>query len=132
MGKDIKSISVEAMNKLINYEWPGNVRQLENVIERAVVMAESQTIISEYLPASILGKGADMDTKIPKDSEELKQMKKYLRESAVENVEKMFVLEALNRNDWNVTRTAKEVGMQRTNLQALMRKYNIRVREENE
>jgi transcriptional regulator with PAS, ATPase and Fis domain len=132
MGKDIKSISVEAMNKLINYEWPGNVRQLENVIERAVVMAEGQTIISEYLPASILGKGADIDTKIPKDSEELKQMKKYLRESAVENVEKMFVLEALNRNDWNVTRTAKEVGMQRTNLQALMRKYNIRVREENE
>jgi DNA-binding NtrC family response regulator len=132
MGKDIKSISVEAMNKLINYEWPGNIRQLENVIERAVVMAESQTIVLEYLPASILGKGADMDTKIPKDSEELKQMKKYLRESAVENVEKMFVLEALNRNEWNVTRTAKEVGMQRTNLQALMRKYNIRVREENE
>jgi len=132
MNKEIKSISVEAMNKLINYEWPGNVRQLENVIERAVVMAESQTIVLEYLPASILGKGADMDTKIPRDSEELKQMKKYLRESAVENVEKMFVLEALNRNDWNVTRTAKEVGMQRTNLQALMRKYNIRVREENE
>jgi DNA-binding NtrC family response regulator len=132
MNKESKSISVEAMNKLINYEWPGNVRQLENVIERAVVMAESQTIISEYLPASILGKGADMDTKIPRDSEELKQMKKYLRESAVENVEKMFVLEALNRNEWNVTRTAKEVGMQRTNLQALMRKYNIRVREENE
>jgi len=132
MNKDIKSISVEAMNKLINYEWPGNVRQLENVIERAVVMGESQSIVSEYLPSSILGKGADIDTKIPKDSEELKQMKKYLRESAVENVEKMFVLEALNRNDWNVTRTAKEVGMQRTNLQALMRKYNIRVREENE
>jgi DNA-binding NtrC family response regulator len=132
MGKDIKSISVEAMNKLINYEWPGNVRQLENVIERAVVMAESQAIVSEYLPASILGKGADMDTKIPKDSEDLKQMKKYLRESAVENVEKMFVLEALNRNEWNVTRSAKEVGMQRTNFQALMRKYNIRVREENE
>ncbi len=79
-----------------------------------------------------MGKGADIDTKIPKDSEELKQMKKYLRESAVENVEKMFVLEALNRNEWNVTRTAKEVGMQRTNLQALMRKYNIRVRDENE
>jgi DNA-binding NtrC family response regulator len=132
MSKEIKGISVEAMNKLINYEWPGNVRQLENVIERAVVMAESQSIVSEYLPASILGKGAEVDTQIPKNSEELKTMKKYLRESAVENIEKMFILEALNRNDWNVTRSAKEVGMQRTNFQALMRKYNIRIREETE
>lgn len=132
MDRDIKSISVEAMNKLINYEWPGNVRQLENVIERAVVMAESQAIVSEYLPASILGKGAEIDTQSPKTSQELKKMKKYLRESAVENVERMFVLEALNRNDWNVTNSAKEVGMQRTNFQALMRKYNIRVRENSE
>jgi transcriptional regulator with PAS, ATPase and Fis domain len=132
MNKEIKSISVEAMNKLINYEWPGNVRQLENVIERAVVMAEGKTIISEYLPANILGQGAEMDTQIPKNSEELKTMKKYLRESAVENIEKMFILEALNRNDWNVTRSAKEVNMQRTNFQALMRKYNIRIREESE
>ncbi|HEX9912576.1 MAG TPA: sigma-54 dependent transcriptional regulator [candidate division Zixibacteria bacterium] len=132
MNKEIKSISVEAMNKLINYEWPGNVRQLENVIERAVVMAESKTIITEYLPATILGQGAGMDTQIPKNSEELKTMKKYLRESAVENIEKMFILEALNRNDWNVTRSAKEVSMQRTNFQALMRKYNIRIREESE
>jgi DNA-binding NtrC family response regulator len=132
MNKEIRSISVETMNKLINYEWPGNVRQLENVIERAVVMAESKTIISEYLPATILGQGAGMDTQIPKNSEELKTMKKYLRESAVENIEKMFILEALNRNDWNVTRSAKEVSMQRTNFQALMRKYNIRIREETE
>jgi len=132
MNKEIKSISVEAMNKLMSYEWPGNVRQLENVIERAVVMAESQAIVSEYLPASILGKGVEIDTQIPKNSKELKKMKKYLRESAVENIEKMFVLEALNRNDWNVTNSAKEVGMQRTNFQALMRKYNIRIREENE
>jgi DNA-binding NtrC family response regulator len=129
MDKDIKSISVEAMNKLISYEWPGNVRQLENVIERAVVMAESQVIVSEHLPASILGKGAEIDTQIPKTSQELKKMKKYLRESVVENVERMFVLEALNRNDWNVTNSAKEVGMQRTNFQALMRKYNVRVRK---
>ncbi|MFH0931666.1 MAG: sigma-54 dependent transcriptional regulator [Candidatus Zixiibacteriota bacterium] len=132
MNKEIKSISVEAMNKLINYEWPGNVRQLENVIERAVVMAEGKTIISEYLPANILGQGAEIDTQFPKNSEELKTMKKYLRESAVENAEKMFILEALNRNDWNVTRSAKDVGMQRSNFQALMRKYNIRIREETE
>jgi DNA-binding NtrC family response regulator len=44
MKKEIKSISVDAMNKLIAYGWPGNVRQLENVMERAIVMAEGDTV----------------------------------------------------------------------------------------
>jgi transcriptional regulator with GAF, ATPase, and Fis domain len=48
----------------------------------------------------------------------------------VEDIEKAFVLSALERHNWNVTRAAEEVGMLRPNFQALMRKYNLRVREE--
>jgi DNA-binding NtrC family response regulator len=127
MKKGIKSISVDAMNMLIAYSWPGNVRQLENVIERAIVMAEGDTVTTEYLPFVVGAEVADPDTPIPKTSEELKQVKKKLRESSVEGIEKSFILDALTRNDWNVTRSAKEVGMQRSNFQALMRKYNIRM-----
>jgi len=50
-----------------------------------------------------------------------------VRESAVESIEKSFILDALTRNDWNITKSAKDVGMQRPNFQALMRKYNIRI-----
>ena len=127
MKKKIKSISVEAMNMLIDHTWPGNVRQLENVIERAIVMAEGDTITTEQLPFVVRSEVAHPDTFIPKTSEELKEAKRRLRESAVGNVEKSFILDALTRNDWNITRSAKEVGMQRSNFQALMKKYNIRI-----
>jgi DNA-binding NtrC family response regulator len=127
MKKNIKSISVDAMNMLTAYSWPGNVRQLENVIERAVVMAEGEAVTTEHLPFAVRTEMAHPDTPIPKDSDELKEAKKKLRESAVESIEKSFVLDALTRNDWNITKSAKDVGMQRPNFQALMRKYNIRI-----
>jgi DNA-binding NtrC family response regulator len=127
MKKDIKSISVDAMNMLNAYGWPGNVRQLENVIERAIVMAEGDTVTTEHLPFAVRAEMAHPDTPIPKTSEELKEIKKRARESAVENIEKSFILDALTRNDWNITKSAKDVGMQRPNFQALMRKYNIRL-----
>ena len=51
------------------------------------------------------------------------------REKSVENIEKLFILDALKRNAWNATKSAEETGMQRANFQALMKKYNIRIRE---
>ncbi len=59
----------------------------------------------------------------------MKGIKKELREAAVESIEKSFVLDALTRNDWNVTKSAEDVGMQRSNFQALMRKYNIKLQK---
>jgi DNA-binding NtrC family response regulator len=129
MKKNIKSISVDAMNKLTAYDWPGNVRQLENVIERAIVMAEGDTVTTEQLPFAVADGAAHPDMPIPKTSEELKEIKKELREAAVESIEKSFVLDALTRNDWNVTKSAEDVGMQRSNFQALMRKYNIKLQK---
>ena len=60
----------------------------------------------------------------------MKEIKKHLREKAVEEIEKAFILNALERNNWNVTRASDDVGMLRPNFQALMRKYNLRAREE--
>jgi transcriptional regulator with GAF, ATPase, and Fis domain len=58
----------------------------------------------------------------------LKQLKKIAREKSVEDIEQLFVLEALKRNSWNVTNSAEETGMQRANFQALMKKHGIRVK----
>jgi transcriptional regulator with GAF, ATPase, and Fis domain len=62
---------------------------------------------------------------VPRTSRELKEQKKEMREKSVEEIERCFVLEALQRNDWNVSRAAVEVDMQRSNFQALMRRYRI-------
>jgi len=124
-NRNVKSISSEAMQLLMDYSWPGNVRELENVIERVVVMNEGDTIKPEHLPLNIRGEEATFEVEVPRSWEEVKKIKKNLRKKLVAKIEKKFVLEALKRNNWNVTKSAKDVGMQRQNFQALMRRYNI-------
>jgi DNA-binding NtrC family response regulator len=130
MGKSIKGFTSEAMEKMMRYPWPGNVRELENVIERTVVMIDDEMVRVEHLILPGQQEKEIPENQIPLTSEELKEIKKQVREKAVEEIERAFVLSALERHHWNVTRAAEEVGMLRPNFQALMRKYNLRVRGE--
>jgi DNA-binding NtrC family response regulator len=125
---EVREFSDGAMNLLMNLDWPGNVRELENVVHRGVILASGDVIrqgdlvnIVDMLPRVALD--------VPRTSEDLKRIKKIARQKSVENVEKLFVLGALKRNGWNVTRSAEETGMQRSNFQALMKKYDIRIRD---
>ena len=116
-----------AMNLLMNHDWPGNVRELENVVQRAVILAGGDVIRQGHL-VSIIDMLPRVDLDVPRTSEDLKRIKKIARRKSVENVEKHFVIGALKRNQWNVTRAAEQTGMQRSNFQALMKKYDIRIR----
>jgi len=127
LGKKVTEFSDGAMNALVNHDWPGNVRELENTIQRAVILASDKVIRRAHL-SNIIDASPQLDLDVPKTSDELKQLKKVAREKSVEDIEKLFVLEALKRNAWNVTRSAEETGMQRANFQALMKKYDIRIR----
>jgi len=129
LDKRIKGFSAEAMELLLEYKWPGNVRELKNMVERLVVMADDEMLSSDILVGIIDNERVDRDSFVPKTNDELKQAKKDVREKAVTEIEKIFILEALHRNDWNVTRAAEATGMQRTNLQALIKKYNIKLKE---
>jgi DNA-binding NtrC family response regulator len=128
-GKTVRRLENEALNQLMAYDWPGNVRQLENTIERLVIMSEGETIEPTHLAPCLHESGAMAVLVVPSNSQDLKVLKKEVREKAVAEVEKHFVLDALRRNNWNVTRASREVRMQRTNFQALMRKYDIRRRQ---
>jgi len=125
---DVTEFSAGAMNLLMNYDWPGNVRELENVVHRAVILASGDVIRQGHL-VNIIHTLPRVDVDVPRTSEELKRIKKIARQKSVENVEKHFVLGALTRNGWNVTRSAEETGMQRSNFQALMKKYDIGIRD---
>ena len=127
MKQPTREFSPGAMNLLMNHDWPGNVRELENVVERAVILASGDVIRQGHL-VNIIDMLPHIDLDVPRTSEELKQVKKIARRKSVENVEKHFVLRALKRNRWNVTRAAEDTGMQRSNFQALMAKYDIRIR----
>jgi DNA-binding NtrC family response regulator len=125
MGRSSMTLSPAGAQVLTQYAWPGNVRELENIMERVVIMADEEVITPKHLPHSFQEEPGVV-FQAPRTSEELKDLKKQLRDKAVEEAESLFVLSALNRNEWNITRAAKEVGMLRPNFQALMRKHNIR------
>jgi transcriptional regulator with GAF, ATPase, and Fis domain len=127
LGKKVTEFSEGAMSALMHHDWPGNVRELENTINRAVILASDHVIRQAHL-GNIIEAMPAFELDVPRTSEELKRIKKLAREKSVENIEKLFVVEALKRNAWNVTRSAEETGMQRANFQALMKKYDIRLR----
>jgi len=127
LGKRVTEFSEGAMSALMHHDWPGNVRELENTIHRAVILATDKVVRQAHL-ANIIEAPTKLDVDVPKTSDELKRIKKATREKSVEGIERLFVLEALKRNGWNVTKSAEETGMQRANFQALMKKYDIRIR----
>jgi DNA-binding NtrC family response regulator len=131
LEKTVTQISVDAMNLLVNYDWPGNVRELENTIHRAAILTGDDVIWQGHL-VNIIETEPCLDVDIPRTNEELKDARKAIREKAVERIERLFVLDALKRNDWNATRAAEETGMQRPNFQALMKKHHLRVRDKSE
>ena len=128
MDRTVKEFSAAAMNLLTNHDWPGNVRELENVIHRAVILASDEVIRQGHL-VNIIDMLPSIELDVPRTSEELKNFKKVARRRSVENIEKIFVLGALKRNAFSVTRSAQDTGMQRSNFQALMKKYDIHIHD---
>jgi DNA-binding NtrC family response regulator len=131
--KEVRGFSPEAVRALEDYDFPGNVRELENLIERAVVLCQSEFILPQDLemPGEAAGPCASVNADIPRNIDELKERKRVLREQAVEPLERAFLLGALERNGWNITRAAEEVGILRPNFQAMLKKQGISSRHYN-
>jgi transcriptional regulator with PAS, ATPase and Fis domain len=128
MGKTITGIEDEAAGRLTRYEWPGNIRQLRNMIERAVILCDTDKISAKDLPH--LGEINDIERLIeyvPETNADLKRIKKELRQKAADTIEKNFLLHALEKNAFNVTKAAQAAGLQRTNFQNLMKKHRIKL-----
>ncbi len=130
-GKEIRGFSPDVIEHLEGYAFPGNVRELENLIERAVVLSQSELIHRHDLeiPGDDYSSTLFSENSVPQDANELKERKRQLREQAVVPLERAFLLSALDRNNGNITRAAEEVGMQRPNFQAMLKKLGISFRE---
>ena len=114
-GKRPKTLSGDAMVYFMAYDWPGNVRELRNMVERLVIMTAGDTITPEDLPAP-LGPG-DLVGVADGGPQSLRE--------AREAFERAFILAELRTNGWNITRTAKQLGIGRVNLWRKLKAYGV-------
>ncbi len=109
-GKNIERVSEDAMKVLLDYDYPGNVRELRNIIERAVIVAKGDEITVEDLRFGLKSP--------PAPSTEAE-------DEALESVERAHILKVLNKYDWNVSKAASALGIDRTTLYNKMKKYGL-------
>jgi transcriptional regulator with GAF, ATPase, and Fis domain len=126
-GESPKRIAPDAMEKLISHPWPGNIRELENAIERACVTARGPEIVSEDLPLEVLQpRGSSQSGGRPIDLN--KPLPQLLEEMRID-VEKQYIRRALKKARGNVGRCAKLCGLSRRSISAKLAEYNIEKRE---
>lgn len=109
----VSGISPETRNCLLAYDWPGNVREMENAIERAVVLGNTEVILPDDLPESLLA------TSPP-------EQKLASYHEAVNEMKKQFILRAIEQANGNYTEAAKLLGIHSTNLHRLIRTLGLR------
>ena len=117
--KDVRGVSQGALPALEAYDWPGNVRELENVIERSVALATRSVILLEDLPL-------DLAMHEPGQSRSVGEPSQLSLKEARERFEQAYVLRALEREDWNQSRTARILGVHRNTLIARLAAWGIR------
>jgi DNA-binding NtrC family response regulator len=123
----VQGFTPEAMSSMENYSWPGNVRELRNIIERMAILCDAERIEPSHLPPEIrqAAPRRPSSQQLPHTWEEFKKLKQQMRDSVIQDLECRFFTEALRRSGGNVSKAAEEIGMQRTNLHALIRKYGL-------
>ena len=106
MSRDLVTIEPSAMKRLQEFEFPGNVRELENMIERAIVIGNGKEIRVKDLP---IGKASA-----------------YIASESLGEVEKNYIQQVLTKYDWNITRSAKALKVDRVTLYNKIRKYGLK------
>jgi DNA-binding NtrC family response regulator len=133
-GHKVEAISPEVLEALRAYSWPGNVRQLEWALERAVVLGEGHRIELADLPSEILqpvpdGSGpasAPLTAPVTAPSISADSLHPVIPEASWEEHEKAKILEALRRANWNITKAAQLLGMSFRTLQYRLEKFGIK------
>jgi DNA-binding NtrC family response regulator len=124
-GKRVDGFSDEALDRLVNHHWPGNVRQLKNVVERLVILSEDRILNYWNLAENWEKKPYRSPDIVPKTLAELKSVKRHLLENHFGKIEKAFLQNALAAAGGNIAQAARQVGMQRSNFSVLMKKHGL-------
>lgn len=124
MGKPIESFTDEAMEALKSYSWPGNIRELENVIERAFILESSPYLTLDSLPMSVSEGARVISVPIVQKNTGLSSLSEA-RKSALEVLERNYLAEVLSETKGKINKSAEIAGVTPRQLHKLLNKYQI-------
>lgn len=122
LSKPMMEMDAEAMSALMRYSWPGNVRELRNLIERLVILEESRTLTLSHLPRSI----SSQPPQPPRLFSEPETGFRETKARMVARFEKEYLTYLLTRFQGNVSRSAREAGLERSGFQRLMQRHGLK------
>ena len=129
-GRGVVGLAPAALENLQEYDWPGNIRQLEWAMERAVVLGEGDQVDVGDLPPEILARAAVASgtaaAGAPPSEGSASRMEPVIPEASWEEHEKAKIIEALGRTNWNITKAAQLLGMTFRTLQYRLEKFGIK------
>jgi two-component system nitrogen regulation response regulator NtrX len=124
-GREAKVFLPDALKLLTGYDWPGNVRELRNIVERILIMTAGGLITPSDIPDM---KGGPLSGPPPCPKLDTAFGRSTLRD-AREEFEREFIIHKLEENDWNISRTAELIELERSNLHRKIKSYGIDVRK---
>lgn len=126
LGKNIQGIDDEVMKQFLEYNWPGNIRELKNVIESSMNMADRDSILSfNHFETRIFNRYSKK-TFIDVNKLEVDGHKNLDLERYMDNIEKEIIKRTLEKNNFNISKTSRQLNLSRQNLQYKIKKYNIK------
>ena len=123
----VKGFAKEALSVMFKYDWPGNIRELRNVVERAAAFCESDLITPDDLPADLCARlGMASSSSAPQKPAVMPGLGlKEAKEMIVSNFEKEYLVGLLNQYKMNISQVAREAGIDRRHVYRLMKKYGL-------
>jgi len=112
MGKAIDNVAPQVMNVMLNYFYPGNIRELRNIVEHAFICSKDNTILPEHLPGELLREGERLNIAVGQTS-------------SLDKLEKEWILRMLDETGWRYAETAKRLGISRTTLWRKVKSFGI-------
>ncbi len=122
LNKNIKNISKEVLDIFNHYKWSGNVRELENTIERMCVLENSSTLTTDHIPEKILIKNDEFT--LPKNNY-ISYTFRDAKQMVINQFEKDYVMSVLKESGNNISKAAKTAGMDRANFKKILNKYQF-------
>ncbi len=123
LGMNVTTIDDDVMDQLVQWSWPGNIRELENTIERGVLLAEDGRLSRDIIPDTAAPATGEAERPVPVDAGI--GLKEYVRVHTV-RLERDLILRSLGHESGNVTRTARRLDISRKALQLKMKEYGLR------